>query len=68
MAAGTITLDRIEAGAVSGTIDVTFTDGQGGFLRGPFSAAPCADPTLDYCFPAVGFCDGGEAGTPTSCP
>lgn len=57
-ASGTIRIDVISASEVRGEIDVTFTDGQGGFLRGPFTATPCA-AEFDVCLPAPAECSTG---------
>lgn len=54
-ASGTVRLDVISASEVRGNIDVTFADGQGGFLRGPFTATPCA-ADFDVCLPAPAEC------------
>ena len=40
VASGTIRIDAVGATEVRGEIDITFADGQEGFLRGPFTAAP----------------------------
>jgi hypothetical protein len=57
-ASGTIRIDVISASEVRGEIDVTFADGQGGFLRGPFTASPCA-AEFDVCLPAPAECSTG---------
>ncbi|WP_242343680.1 hypothetical protein [Anaeromyxobacter terrae] len=61
-ATGTIRIDALSASAVSGELDLTFADGQGGFLRGPFTAVPCAGAEFDACLPAPPAC---TTGTPT---
>lgn len=57
---GTLTLESIETTEVRGRVDVTFPDG--GFLRGPFVATPCAT-TFEVCSGSPRSCEG----TPT-CP
>lgn len=59
VASGTIRIDAIGATEVRGEIDVTFADGQGGFLRGPFTATPCAGAEFDVCLPEPPACTTG---------
>ncbi|ABS24757.1 hypothetical protein [Anaeromyxobacter sp. Fw109-5] len=58
-ASGTIRLDAVSATELRGQIDVSFADGQGGFLRGQFTARPCPAVTFDACFSDAGLtCSG----------
>lgn len=61
-ASGTLRIDSVTASEIRGEIDVTFVDGQDGFLRGPFTAAVCPGVTFSPCLSEAGFeC----TGTPT---
>jgi hypothetical protein len=60
-ATGTIRIDAVSTTEIRGQIDVTFADGQGGFLRGPFTATPCAAFDFDACFSDVGLTCSGAA-------
>ncbi len=58
-ATGTIRIDSAGATELVGEIDVTFSDQQGGFLRGPFTAKACPGVTFDACFSDTGLtCSG----------
>lgn len=58
-ATGTIRIDALSPSEVKGEIDLTFADGQGGFLRGPFTAVPCAGAEFDVCLPVPPACTTG---------